>query len=85
MVKFYEIDITNFDKTQLVKIFCVLSGQNNEWKDKIINLEMFVDDEERIIIRGWAKKKIWEKFLKCLIYDDSLNYIYRTTRIEDLG
>ena len=45
---------------------------------------MIVDEKERIIIRGWATEKVWKKFLEKLIYNDELNYIYKTTKIEDL-
>lgn len=83
MMKFYEIDVTDFEKVQLVKIFCTLNCSMNGWKDKIVNLEMIVNDEGQIIIRGWATKKVWEKFLKALVNNDSLNYVYETTIIKD--
>ena len=84
MMKFYEIDVTDFKKVQLVQIFCTLNREVNGWVDKIVNLEMIVNEKERIIIRGWATEKVWKKFLEKLIYNDKINYIYETTKIEDL-
>ena len=83
-MKFYEIDVTDFKKVQLVEIFYILNRIDNGWVDKIVNLEMIVDEKERIIIRGWATEKVWKKFLENLIYNNKTNYIYEKTKIEDL-
>ena len=38
MMKFYEIDVTDFKKVQLVQIFYILNRADNGWVDKIVNL-----------------------------------------------
>ena len=76
MKKFYEIDVTNFKKARLIKIYSTITNGVNGWVKKIDNLEMILDDNDRIILRGWATKKIWNKFLKTLVNSDSLDYIF---------
>ena len=61
MKKFYEIDVTNFKKVRLIKIYSVITNGENGWVNKIDNLEMIVDDNNRIILRGWATKKYLEQ------------------------
>ena len=60
MKKFYEKDVTNFSKERLLSIHMVIS--NHGWDKYIENLEMILDDNDRILIRGWATKKNWENF-----------------------
>ena len=76
MKKFYEIDVTNFKKVRLIKIYSVISNGTNGWVNKIDNLEMIVDDNNRIILRGWATKNIWNNFLKKLVNSEDLDYIF---------
>ena len=76
MKKFYEIDVTNFKKVRLIKIYSVISNSANGWVNKIDNLEMIVDDNNRIILRGWATKNIWNNFLKKLVNSEDLDYIF---------
>ena len=76
MKKFYEIDVTNFKKVRLIKIYSVISNDANGWVNKIDNLEMIVDDNNRIILRGWATKNIWNNFLKKLVNSEDLDYIF---------
>ena len=76
MKKFYEIKITNFKKARLIKIYSVINNGANGWVNKIDNLEMIVDDNNRIILRGWATKNIWNKFLKNLVNSQDLDYIF---------
>ena len=76
MKKFYEIDVTNFKKTRLIKIYSVITNGANGWVNKIDNLEMIVDDNNRIILRGWATKNIWNNFLRKLVNSEDLDYIF---------
>lgn len=76
MKKFYEIDITIFKKARLIKIYSIITNGVNGWVNKIDNLEMIVDDNNRIILRGWATKNIWNKFLKNLVNSEDLDYIF---------
>ena len=76
MKKFYEVDVTNFKKARLIKIYSVITNDNNGWVNKIDNLEMIVDDNNRIILRGWATKNIWNNFLKKLVNSEDLDYIF---------
>ena len=76
MKKFYEIDVTNFKKVRLIKIYSVITNEANGWVNKIDNLEMIVDDNNRIILRGWATKNIWNNFLKKLVNSEDLDYIF---------
>ena len=76
MKKFYEIDVTNFKKVRLVKIYSVITNEANGWVNKIDNLEMIVDDNNRIILRGWATKNIWNNFLRKLVNSEDLDYIF---------
>ena len=76
MKKFYEIDVTNFKKARLIKIYSVITNGVNGWVNKIDNLEMIVDDNNRIILRGWATKNIWNNFLRKLVNSEDLDYIF---------
>ena len=76
MKNFYEIDVTNFKKVRLIKIYSVITNEANGWVNKIDNLEMIVDDNNRIILRGWATKNIWNNFLKKLVNSEDLDYIF---------
>ena len=76
MKKFYEVDVTNFKKARLIKIYSVITNENNGWVNKIDNLEMIVDDNNRIILRGWATKNIWNNFLRKLVNSEDLDYIF---------
>ena len=76
MKKFYEIDVTNFKKVRLIKIYSVITNDANGWVNKIDNLEMIVDDNNRIILRGWATKNIWNNFLRKLVNSEDLDYIF---------
>ena len=76
MKKFYEIDVTNFKKVRLIKIYSVITNEANGWVNKIDKLEMIVDDNNRIILRGWATKNIWNNFLRKLVNSEDLDYIF---------
>ena len=76
MKKFYEIDVTQFKKVRLIKIYSVITNEANGWVNKIDNLEMIVDDNNRIILRGWATKNIWNNFLRKLVNSEDLDYIF---------
>ena len=76
MKKFYEIDVTNFKKARLIKIYSVITNGENGWVNKIDNLEMIVDDNDRIILRGWSTKNIWNNFLRKLVNSEDLDYIF---------
>ena len=76
MKNFYEIDVTNFKKVRLIKIYSVITNDANGWVNKIDNLEMIVDDNDRIILRGWSTKNIWNKFLRKLVNSEDLDYIF---------
>ena len=76
MKKFYEIDVTNFKKARLIKIYSVITNGANGWANKIDNIEMIVDDNNRIILRGWATKNIWNNFLRKLVNSEDLDYIF---------
>lgn len=58
---FYEINVTNFAKTDLVRMYDVIKQYDGE----IVNLEMVVDDSN-ILIRGWSSKEDWKAFLRQL-------------------
>ena len=77
MTKFYEIDVTNFKKARLIKIYSIITNGMNGWVNKIDNLEMIVDDNNRIILRGWATKNIWNNFLRKLVNSEDLDYIFK--------
>lgn len=59
---FYEINVTNFAKTDLVRMYDVIKQYDGE----IVNLEMAVDDNNDILIRGWSSKEDWKAFLRQL-------------------
>ena len=62
MLKYYEINVTNFGKTDLVKMYDVIKHYDGE----IVNLEMALDDDDNIMVRGWSTKENWSAFLKQL-------------------
>ena len=76
MKKFYGIDGTDFKKARLIKIYSVITNGENGWVNKIDNLEMIVDDNDRIILRGWSTKNIWNTFLRKLVNSEDLDYIF---------
>ena len=76
MKKFYEVDVTNFKKARLIKIYSVITNREHGWVNKIDNLEMIVDDNNRIILRGWSTKNIWNNFLRKLVNSEDLDYIF---------
>ena len=57
---FYEINVTNFAKTDLVQMYEVIKRYDGD----IVNLEMTLDDNDNIVIRGWSTKESWSAFLK---------------------
>lgn len=59
---FYEINVTNFAKTDLVRMYDVIKQYDGE----IVNLEMAVDDNDNILVRGWSSKEDWKAFLRQL-------------------
>lgn len=59
---FYEINVTNFAKTDLVQMYEVIKRYDGD----IVNLEMALDDNDNIVIRGWSTKESWSAFLKQL-------------------
>jgi len=74
MQNFYEIDITYMKKEELIRIYKIvrysIDNPDCGWCKKIYNLEMILDEDDHIIIRGWATKSIWNRFLKYAIYRD---------------
>lgn len=59
---FYEINVTNFAKTDLAQMYEVIKRYDGD----IVNLEMALDDNDNIVIRGWSTKESWSAFLKQL-------------------
>ena len=59
---FYEINVTNFAKTDLVQMYDVIKHYDGD----IVNLEMALDDNDNILIRGWSTKENWKAFLRQL-------------------
>lgn len=57
---FYEINVTNFAKTDLAQMYEVIKRYDGD----IVNLEMALDDNDNIVIRGWSTKESWSAFLK---------------------
>ena len=57
---FYEINVTNFAKTDLAQMYEVIKRYDGD----IVNLEMVLDDNNNIVIRGWSTKESWSAFLK---------------------
>ena len=75
---FYEINVSDFRKARLIKLYSIIVSNNGSgWATYIDNLEMIVDEKERILIRGWATKRHWEKFLKNCVNNSNLDYIYK--------
>lgn len=46
---------------------------------------MVVLGDDRIIVRGWATRRMFEKFYKNVINDFSLDYLFVEWKPEDLG
>lgn len=59
---FYEINVTTFAKTDLAQMYEVIKRYDGD----IVNLEMTLDDNDNIVIRGWSTKESWSAFLKQL-------------------
>ena len=59
---FYEINVTNFAKTDLSQMYEVIKRYDGD----IVNLEMALDDNDNILIRGWSTKENWKVFLRQL-------------------
>ena len=59
---FYEINVTNFAKTDLALMYDVIKRYDGD----IVNLEMALDDNNNIVVRGWSTKEDWSMFLKQL-------------------
>ncbi len=71
MTKFYEIDITTMGEEKLMRIYRIVRFANNNpgegWNKYIEDLEMTLDDNGNIIVRGWATKPRWDNFVKVVI------------------
>lgn len=63
MLMFYEINITSFAKTDLAQMYELI----RRYEGDIVNLEMALDDNDNIVVRGWSTKEDWSMFLKQLI------------------
>lgn len=63
MLMFYEINVTSFAKTDLAQMYETIK----RYEGDIVNLEMALDDNDNIVVRGWATKENWLMFLKQLI------------------
>ena len=59
---FYEINVTNFAKTDLAQMYEVIKRYDGD----IVNLEMVLNDNDDIVVRGWSTKEAWSTFLKQL-------------------
>ena len=59
---FYEINVTKFAKTDLVQMYDVIKHYDGD----IVNLEMALNDNDDIVVRGWSTKEAWSAFLKQL-------------------
>lgn len=74
MQNFYEIDVTYMKKEELIRIYKIIryciDNPDCTWCNRIYNLEMILDDDDHVIIRGWATKPTWNRFLKYAIYRD---------------
>lgn len=81
---FKEFDVTNMPKEHLTKIFWTTHNDSG-WCKKMENLEMVVLGDDRIIVRGWATRRMFEKFYKNVINDFSLDYLFVEWKPEDLG
>ena len=71
-----DVEGTSVEKVGRIKIYSVITNEANGWVNKIDNLEMIVDDNNRIILRGWATKNIWNNFLRKLVNSEDLDYIF---------
>lgn len=63
MLMFYEINVTNFAKTDLAQMYEIIK----RYEGDIVNLEMALDDNDNIVVRGWSTKENWSMLLKQLI------------------
>lgn len=63
MLMFYEINVTSFAKTDLAQMYETIK----RYEGDIVNLEMALDDNDNIVVRGWSTKENWLMFLKQLI------------------
>ena len=59
---FYEINVTNFAKTDLAQMYETIKRYDGD----IVNLEMALNDNDDIVVRGWSTKEVWSAFLKQL-------------------
>lgn len=62
MLMFYEINVTNFAKTDLAQMYEIIK----RYEGDIVNLEMALDDNDNIVVRGWSTKENWLMLLKQL-------------------
>lgn len=65
MKYFEEIDVTDMGRVHILHMYDIIL--NGGWGRYIDNLEMILDDNENIIIRGWATKPRWEQFYEVVI------------------
>lgn len=80
---FKEYDVTEMSKEHLTKIFCCIRLDFG-WVKCIENLEI-IAIEDKIIVRGWATRHMWKQFENLVIYDHTLDYIYKEWKPEDWG
>lgn len=59
---FYEINVTNFAKTDLAQMYEIIKRYDGD----IVNLEMALNNNDDIVVRGWSTKEAWSAFLKQL-------------------
>lgn len=78
---FKEIDVTKSSQEHLIKIY-VVTGPQSGWRKSIENLEMVVE-KDKIIVRGWASKRTWDRFYELIINDVMSDPFYKISR-EDL-
>ena len=71
---FYEVNVTTMSKPHLAFILNVIS--NRGWDKYIEDLEMTLDDDRNIIVRGWATKANWNHFYNEVINSDLLDYVF---------
>lgn len=84
MKEYFEIDVTNESKEHLLHIYTMISSPNSKWKECIDELEMRVyqymiydeEFEDRIIVNGFAEKKIIKQFIRKVIEDKSLDFLF---------
>lgn len=83
---FKEFDVTNMPKEHLSNMYCIIrnSAHGCGWSNKIEDLEMALLCD-KIIVRGWATRHMWEKFEKGVINNFTLDYLYKEWRPENWG